>query len=294
MPTLMKNRFLVAMASSVLSWGLWAVLDPGVAHAGLEACGDLRIDAQAQCEVVAEGCELQCTPPAVEAACAAELSANCEGQCDASASLSCTSECTVDCEAACLVDPGGFDCEAACNADCGATCAARCDSDDSECWASCEASCNSECRASCEVTPPDADCVAQCEACCGGSCEAEANLDCQIDCQADAFAQCKVDLQGGCEADCRQAGAALFCDGQWVNAADLDACVAALRSLLDGEAQGEASFECQAGECSLDTAGLLACAVSPEGRSGVPATMVVLLGAGLWAHRRRRRSMTEA
>ena len=84
-----------------------------------------------------------------------------------------------------------------------------------------------------------------------GSCRAEANLDCQIDCQADFFAECKVDLQGGCEADCSEAGAALFCDGQWVDHNNnLEACLDALRGILDGEVEGSASFECRPGECS--------------------------------------------
>ncbi len=264
---------------------------PDVAHAGIEACGDISIQADAHCEVVAEGCELHCTPPAVEAACAAELYANCEGECEASASASCEASCSADCYAQCEIDPGAFSCQAACEADCSGSCEARCDSNDSECWAACEATCSAECGASCEVTPPQADCAAQCEASCSGSCEAEASLDCQIDCQADYYAECKVDLQGGCEAECSDAGAALFCDGQWVDHGNnLQECIAALEQGLQGEVEGSAQFECVPGECTFDAAGLFGCNVDggTSGRGG--ALFAALFGLGFAFTRRRRHS----
>lgn len=267
-----------------------ALAVPALAHAGpLDACGDIDVRSDAQCEFVAEGCEVECTPLAVEGACAAELHASCEGSCNAEISASCDTSCRASCEVACEVDPGGFDCEAGCRADCGASCEARCDTNDSECWAACEATCGAQCSASCSLTPPQADCVTQCEACCGGSCQAEANLDCQIDCQAGGFAECKLDLQGGCEADCSDAGAALFCDGKWVDVGyDVNACVAQIEDLLNGEVEGQASLQCSGGECSFDSSGLLSCSVD-DGRSGGPAALATaLLMLGFAGVRRRR------
>ena len=275
------------LALSCAAFGSLMAL-PAVAHAGIEACGDIHVEAEAECELVAEGCDVQCTPFSVEAACAAELYANCEGSCEASASVSCETSCYANCEAACDIDPGAFECEANCNADCSASCEARCDSTDSECWASCEATCSAECGASCDVVPPSADCQAQCEACCGGSCQAEANLDCQIDCQAEAYAECKLDLQGGCEADCSDAGAALFCDGQYVDHGNnLEQCLDALRN-LNVELSGEATLECVPGECSFGADGLFSCSVDGGNHSRGAAFLAAFLGLG-FAFRRRRR-----
>src|SRR5690606_2444098 len=134
------------------------------ARAGVEACGDIHVDARAECAVVVEGgCVAQCTPPRMEAACAAELYADCQGQCDELPSVSCQGSCQADCEGQCEVSPGSFDCRAACNADCQGQCSGRCSSDDSECLASCEASCSGSCDASCEATPPQASCEPSCQ-----------------------------------------------------------------------------------------------------------------------------------
>ena len=259
------------------------------AHAGrLDACGDMDFQAEAQCELVAEGCEVECTPLAVEAACASSLQIDCAGECDFEAEVECTADCRADCEASCSYDPGSFDCNAGCRADCDASCFAACEPGDSGCEASCEANCAAECSASCDVVPPEADCVAQCEACCGGSCRAEVNLDCQLDCQADFFAECAVDVQGGCEADCSEAGAALFCDGNYVSAVDsIDACVDALQGLLDGEVEGSAELSCENGECNFASEGFLSCAVddSPR-RSPIALGFVAFLALALYGRRR--------
>ncbi len=263
---------------------------PSLASAGtLDACGDIRLEAQAECELVAQGCDVQCTPLVVEAACAGSLQVECAGGCDLDAEVECTSSCRGDCEAQCRVDPGGFDCNVGCEADCDASCSAKCDSGDSECFAGCEANCSAECDASCEVLAPDADCVASCEACCSGSCRAEINLDCQLDCQADGFIECSADVQGGCEADCSEAGGALFCDGNYVDAgANLDQCIDAIEGLLDGEVEGSASLQCEGGECRFDSEGALSCSVGDSSdRAPIGIALGLFIGIALLGRRRR-------
>lgn len=286
----MKSSLLALSLALPAVASLAAFAAPSEALAGpLDACGDIRLEAEAQCELVAQGCDVQCTPLTVEAACAGELQVECAGACDFEAEVECTGSCRADCEAQCRVDPGSFDCAVGCRADCDASCYARCDSDDSECIAGCEANCAAECDASCEVVPPEADCVASCEACCSGSCTASANLDCQIDCQADAWVECKADVQGGCEADCSEAGGALFCDGNYVDyGTHLDECIDAIEGLLDGEVHGSAELSCDGGECRFDSEGVLSCSVGDSsGRAPIGLAIGLFVGIALVGRRRR-------
>ncbi|MEM6989512.1 MAG: MYXO-CTERM sorting domain-containing protein [Myxococcota bacterium] len=267
-----------------------ALLAPAFAHAGsLDACGDIHLEAEAECELVAQGCDVECTPLVVEAACAGSLQVECSGGCELDAEVECTSSCQTDCEAQCRVDPGGFDCNAGCRTDCDASCFAACDSGDSECRAGCEANCAAECDASCDLVPPDADCVASCEGCCSGSCRAEVNLDCQLDCQAEGFLECSASVQGGCEADCSEAGGALFCDGDYIDHANnLDQCIDAIEGLLDGEVSGSANLECRGNECQFDSEGALSCSVSDApSRAPIGLALGLLVGVGLLGRRRR-------
>jgi hypothetical protein len=51
-----------------------ALAYPAIAEAGIEACGDIHVEAEAQCEVEVEGgCVAHCEPVRFEASCAAEL-----------------------------------------------------------------------------------------------------------------------------------------------------------------------------------------------------------------------------
>lgn len=279
----MRYASLLALPATIL------LAMPSVANAAsLRACGDVHVEAEAECELVAEGCDVQCSPLSVEASCAASLAVECGGSCNLDAEVSCTGDCRASCEAECRVDPGAFDCAAGCQLDCGANCEARCDASDSECRASCQASCDAECDASCEVVPPDADCVTSCEACCGGSCTAAVNLDCQIDCQAEGFAECSVDVEGGCKADCSDAGGALFCDGDYIDhGGNLNECIDALKGILDGEISGSASAQCSGGECSFESEGALSCAVDPNPQTPIGLALGVFVGLALFGRRRR-------
>ena len=282
--------------------GVW--LAPQKAEAGIGACGDIHVEAQAECTVVPPGakCEAMCEPVAVRAACAARLAVDCRGGCDELPSVECKGSCQADCSASCKVDPGKFDCKAACEADCSGSCEGECEAnaDQASCEASCEGSCSASCDSHCDVELPEADCDASCEASCEGSCEADANLDCQIDCQSEAQADCEVEVQGGCEVECESQEGALFCDGQYVDhGGKLDECVAALRAALDIKVAGSASGS---SSCT-DDQGCMAegrakakvtsdCAVGRPG-AHMPAGSLMLLGSGwvlaLVVRRRRPR-----
>ena len=113
--------------------GATVLLSPASARAGLEACNNISVEAQAECELVTGGgCEAMCEPLSFEAACAGQLTIECQGQCNASASVECTADCSASCQGECDVDPPQFDCHGSCMGDCEGACSGRCSSEDSE------------------------------------------------------------------------------------------------------------------------------------------------------------------
>lgn len=261
------SSFLIG-ASSLVALSLFSV----DAHAGsLAACGNIFVEAGANCEVLVEGgCKAQCEPVAFTAACAAEGALSCSGECNVQADVECTGSCQTSCEAECNVDPATFDCRGTCEGNCSADCSARCDaaSNRAECEGSCKSTCSAECDASCTVEPGEADCVAQCMGCCTGECQADINMDCQIGCQGELYVECKADFQGGCETQCESPSGAIFCDGQFIEVSNVDSCVNALRDLLNAEVSIEAEASASAS---------ISCAVDDEPMRGGGA----LLGIGL-------------
>lgn len=260
----------------------------GSASADLGACGNIHVDASADCEVlVGAECEVACEPVAFQAQCAADLYVGCEGQCQAEITAGCSGSCEADCNVECEVDPGRFDCQASCFAEGRASCEGRCS--DSECFASCEATLEAQCSGSCDLVAPEVDCAGQCQASCEGYCQAEANVGCQIDCQASGFVDCEARLEGGCVAECDTEGA-LFCDNQFVDhGGNLQECIASLRALLDIEVTGEASGSCSNGRCEGEASGSISCTVDPEGRE-LPLGSLAIFMLGLGGLLRRRRS----
>jgi hypothetical protein len=252
---LVKRKFILVSISVATSW--LGAADP--AFAGIEACGNINIEADAECTVQVEGgCEAQCTPVSVEAACAGELEIECRGECDIEAEASCTASCSVaTCVAECEIDPPSFECTAECNLQADATCNAECQADANrrECVASCKATYSASCDASCERTPGSASCQAKCDARCQADCSAKANIDCQVGCQRRGYVDCTARVQGGCEVACREPDGALFCDGQYVDHdGNLDACAAAIRQALsievDVTATGSAESDCSGNTCA--------------------------------------------
>jgi MYXO-CTERM domain-containing protein len=285
----MHRSSLTAAASGAVA----LVLSASAAHAqdSLDACGDIHVEAQAECTVVPPSaeCETMCTPVTVRAACAAELTVECEGQCNVEASLDCKASCNADCTAQCTVDPGKFDCRASCVADCGGECAAHCEAGEAgaQCRASCEGSCSASCDGKCDVELPEADCEARCEASCTGSCEAKAN----VDCQSELYADCEVEMSGGCKTACETMEGALFCDGQYVDHGNnLEECIAALEAALDIQVEGyaEGSSECANGTCTAEGEAGVKCSAAPHAPASAGGLAALgMLGAVLWRRRRR-------
>jgi len=238
-----NTKFLGCGAIAIAALSLWA----RPVQAGIGACGNIHVEADAKCEVVAPGvkCTAQCKPLAVRAACSVKLATGCTGGCDKLPSAECTGSCGADCQAECTkLEPGKFDCQGTCDADCSGRCGAECEGnkDTAGCEANCQGSCSASCQGSCDVDLPKADCDAGCEASCDGSCKVDPNLDCQLSCQSEGQADCEAELQGGCEASCKGEEGALFCDGQYVDHGDnLKACADALKAALNIDVSGDVS-----------------------------------------------------
>lgn len=280
---------------SKLSWILGPLAALGVAAVPAsalaqdsDACNDIDVSADTQCTVLVDAeCTTQCEPISFDLACSGE----CNGVCNEVASETCVNERITTCVEQCEIDPGSFSCTASCDTDCQASCDAECVASDDAvaCAASCSATCDTECTAQCEVVPPTADCQTICETSCQTSCTVERNLECSLDCRA----ECTGDLQGSCETRCDDPQGAIFCDGQFVDADDMQACVDWLASQdveVDGWAEGQVT--CDGNECvGTGTAGCT-CTTGP-GQPGNAAGALFLgavtLGTIAWRRRRHAR-----
>lgn len=272
------------------------VLLPNVAHAGLEACNNIDVRANATCKVeVSGGCTARCEPVNFRAACAGKLTAQCDGQCTATADVDCKGSCEGSCEGSCNANKGSFDCKGNCTASCDADCSAQCsgsadgNSASGSCKAQCQANCGAKCEGRCTGTPPSATCEGKCQASCEGSCTAKATAKCQIDCQAKLEGSCTAELEGGCKARCEKPEGALFCDGQYVDSGNnLQNCIDALRATLNIQVSGSATGECSGNECRGEAEGSVSCAASPRTPPVLPGLAIFAM-LGLTIARKARR-----
>ena len=281
----------------IFAFGIITLSVTPSAHANLGACGNIHVEAEAECMVVGGvECEGMCTIGSVEAACAAKLAADCEGDCDEFALPECQAECTGDCRAECEIDEGEFSCDGGCDVDCSARCGANCeaDEDSARCEASCGASCEHECDLVCHAEPPSADCETKCELGCEGSCTTEVNLDCQVDCQAEGFVECEVDVEGECEARCESEEGAVFCDSSYVDHGDnLQECLDALEAELNIEIEAMSEGECDGDGCQGSASAKVSsdCTVASVGSAGAGAPAALLMaGFALLVLATRRRA----
>jgi len=278
------------------------LLAPKLAYAGIEACGNIDVRANATCKVeVQGGCTAKCTPVSVQAACEGKLELECDAKCNVTAEASCTGSCNADCTGQCKANPGSFDCKASCTGSCTANCDAACEgqagggSASGSCKANCQANCNAKCEGECNVTPPSATCEAKCSASCKGSCEGKLNASCQAQCRGEFDPpKCQAEVKGGCEARCQTPEGALFCDGEFIDTGNnLKACGDALAALFNIQVDYSASAECANGVCNAEaSASASACSTSPDlshhAASFAPAALALGIAGASVARRKRR------
>lgn len=294
----MSRRFAIAFAAVAPLF----LLAPKLAHAGLEACGNIDVRANATCKVEAKAeCSARCTDVNLTAACEGKIEVDCDAKCNVKAEASCTGSCNTDCRAKCTANPGTFDCKADCTGSCGAKCAANCEAQASggtasaSCKANCEANCSAKCEGQCNVTPPSAQCDAKCNASCQGSCEGQVAVDCQGQCRATYDApKCRAELKAKCEGGCTGQGS-MFCDGEYVDTGgNLASCADALAAALNIKVDVSGSANCVGSSCEAEgKVSASACSSTPgEASHGAwfAPGLLAFAAVGASVARRKRRS----
>lgn len=294
------------MKSTTLSSAVAALFITLVASqasaSSLSDCGNIDVDANATCNVMAQGgCTVSdCT----YLACSASAYADCKPTCS-KPDVTCEASCDItSCEAACKVEPATFDCSgncsATCDADCGGSCDAKCSSSsDSECKAKCQgtckASCKGECDVKCEGTKGSVDCTARCNGSCKASCTVKGNLDCHMNCRANADVTCTTD----CRASCEKPNAAIFCDGQYIDhGGNLDSCLSAIEATVTAnikyDATSSGSASCANGTCQAEgeAEASASCAVAkvPHSSGWLALGLFGAITSGIVLRRRQRGS----
>jgi hypothetical protein len=292
----MRNSFAFGtFAAAIFALPLLTVTE---AHAGIDACGNIDVDAQASCTAeVSDKCTVDCSPLKVDVACSAQLEASCESSCQLP-EVNCSVDCEGTCEADCTAKPAEFDCEADCKGNASASCDSQCsaNANKDKCTASCQATFSAQCHANCTGTPATADCKAKCQGSCKGSCTAQTNLSCQVMCQSSGYAKCEADVEGGCKADCQKPEGALFCDGQYIDHNGsvqqcIDAIKAALPSVtIDVSAQSSGSCDSTTSSCMGEASASASCAFSPRraGGGGLAGAFALFAALGAVCMRRRK------
>jgi hypothetical protein len=227
-------------------------------------CGNFDFSAGVSCKVEVEGgCTAACDPLKVEVACG--------GKCTATADTQCTDTCGESCLKEC--DPHLLDCFQGCHAECDQPAIDVCKKDhpEADCVTQAKAQCDVHCNDNCKV--PDTSCEEHCHKCCVGSCQTQVNFDCDF--------KCSLDVQVSCKAQCTKPSGGIFCNGQFVNATDVDACIkylAAKNLNVDVSARGSAA--CTGSNCNAEGSLSFArpdsggCSTSPPGSSnGVTGTL---------------------
>jgi hypothetical protein len=264
-----KSLLFALMTGFGLAESVAQAADSGAAN----PCGRFDFQSGISCQIkVSGGCSADCSPLNFEAACT--------GGCSGTATTMCVDDCGIQCVAMC--DPAALDCFAGCHGECDEPTVTECKQKhpNDDCAATAKAQCDVHCKDSCAIPP--SDCSEHCNKCCTGSCTTQVNFDCDF--------SCFVDVQGGCDVQCQKPEGAIFCNGQYVHASDVEACIAYLAQQgISVDASARGSLTCDLAGCheagSTSTKGCSASAAR-TGAGGMGAIAVVL--AALLASRRRR------
>jgi hypothetical protein len=240
-------------------------------------CGNFDFSAGASCKVeVSAGCTASCDAP--------KLTVACGGKCTATASQTCNDSCGTACIQQC--NPELLDCFAGCHAECDQPTIGLCTQKhpNEDCVTQGKAQCDVHCKSSCKV--PDTNCQEHCTKCCSGSCTTQVNFDCDFSCLAEVEVSCK--------AQCTKPSGGIFCNGQFVNATDVQQCVAYLATKLDIDVDVSAAGSAACGDdgCSADGSASVkagGCAAAPGSNNGLAGALGLVAGLGLVAAIRARR-----
>jgi len=224
----MSVRITSALSAVALLSGV--LLLPNTAHAkALDKCGGVYLSSDAHCEFKkVQECQTTCSTTAVEQVCAQKTYTTCSNMCTDSASTSCTKtqseSCTKECETISTKSS-----REVCVSQCSDSCTASAVSnnhfggDQEKCHRNCGHDCNARCDSS-STSDQSKDCETKCQSVVENVCVEEVNRECVLSCQTDNYESCETETVNTCNTTCKDKGGALFCDGQFIGASNVQDC----------------------------------------------------------------------
>jgi MYXO-CTERM domain-containing protein len=216
------------LTASALLFGL--SLLPGTAHAkALDKCGGIFLTASSACEFKPiQDCMTTCSTTSVEQVCAQKTFTMCSSMCTVSDTTMCTQTHTDSCMKECdsISTKSSHEvCTSECTDGCTNDAVGKhdFDGDQDKCHKNCDHDCNSHCD-SCSTSDQSTDCMTKCTSIIQNECTEEVNRDCTLSCQTDNFTSCQTDTVNTCNTTCTDKGGAIFCDGQFLSADNLQDC----------------------------------------------------------------------
>jgi len=295
----MTVRATSVFTASALLLGL--SLLPSSAHAkALDQCGGVFLTADSKCEFKpVQDCMTTCATTSVEQACAQKTYTMCSASCTVSDVTTCTQShtdtCTKECDT--ITTKSSHDvCTSECTDNCttDAVGKGRFGGDMDRCHHGCQHDCDSDCD-SCSTTDQTTDCMTKCMSVVQNECKEEVNRDCVLSCQTDNYTACETDTVNTCTTTCHDKGGALFCDGQYIDASDLQACANQLAVEfsfnidVSVKVNGNGSVTTTNNDGSKTTTSAK-CSFGPPTRGHTGMALGALAALGIVVARRRRRA----
>ena len=294
----MSVRITSALSVSALLLGF--SLLPSTAHAkALDKCGGVFLSADSKCEFKPiQDCMTTCATTSVEQACAVKTETMCSSGCTTSDTTTCvmthSDTCSKECDT--ITTKSSHE---VCTTECTDNCTADAvkkkdfDGDMDKCHHNCAQDCDTSCE-KCSETDQDTDCMTKCMSVVENECTEEVNRDCVLSCQTDNYTSCETETVNTCTTSCHDKGGALFCDGQFIDADDLQACADQLAAefSFNIDVTAHATVNGNGTVTTTNSNGTKTttkCSFSPptSGRSGMALGALAVLGIAV-ARRRRR------
>jgi hypothetical protein len=296
----MKARIITSLGASVCLLGF--ALVPATAHAkALDKCGGIFLTASSHCEFKPiQECMTTCSVTATEQVCAQKTFTACSSNCTASEMTTCTQTHTDSCMQQCETISSKSSHEV-----CVSQCTDSCTNDavsknrfggDRH---TCGRNCSHDCEARCESSRSDdqsTDCSTKCTSVVQNECTEEVTRDCVLSCQTENYTSCQTETVNTCNTSCQNKGGAIFCDGQFLEASDLQACADQLATEfsfnidvdVNVKVNGNGTVTTTNDDGSKNTT-KVSCAFSPETGAGGGMAIGALTMLGVLIGRRRRR-----
>ncbi|HYQ30296.1 MAG TPA: hypothetical protein VER04_23860 [Polyangiaceae bacterium] len=279
----------IALLSSVL-------FVPQVAHAkALDQCGGVYLSVDSHCEFKPiQECETTCSTTSVEQVCAQKTYETCGKSCTVTDITSCKKSRSESCSKECETISSKSSHEV-CVSECSDSCTSKAISDNhfhgdhGKCQHSCEHDCNAQCESS-STSDQTTDCETKCTSVVENECTEEVNRDCVLTCQTENYEDCQTETVNTCNTTCKDKGGALFCDGQFIGASDLQACADQLASEFSFDIDVTAHVTATVTDKNDGSKASTKCSFAPptRGQGGVAVLgALAVLGAVLGRRRRR-------